>query len=149
MLEKVKATIGKALSVNSKPTEETFSELPDVLIWFRAVLGLTYGIFMGLKGIRSGPALVQAVNLIVFIPFMYSRFYLGVEMDHFASQIYFSGTFNALALFLLIWICLYTAEHEEDENQLAALLVSSSKVGDLRPDAAVPLMEAVAEESEF
>jgi hypothetical protein len=104
---------------------------------------------MGFKGTRSGPALVQAVNLVVFIPFMYSRFYLGVEMDHFASQIYFSGTFNALALFLLVWICLYTAEHEEDEIRLAALLVSSGMVKDSTPDAASPWMDAVAEESEF
>ena len=149
MFEKVKSTIAKALAVNSKPTEQTFSELPNVLIWFRAALGLAYGMYMGLQGIRSGPALVQAVNLIVFVPFMYCRFFLGVEGDHFASQMYFSGTFNALALFVLIWIYLYTMEHEEDEIRLAALLVSTSIVGDSTADAAIPLVEAIAEDSEF
>jgi hypothetical protein len=30
----------KALAINSKPTEESFPELPDVLIWARFVIGL-------------------------------------------------------------------------------------------------------------
>lgn len=149
MSEKVKSVIVKALAVNSKPTEQSFPELPDVLIWFRGALGLAYGMYLGLKGIRSGSAPVQAVNLITFIPFLYCRLFLGVEGDHFASQMYFSGTFNALALFMLIWIYLYTTEHEEDEMRLASLLVSSNVFGAPTPDVTVPLVQVLSEESEF
>ena len=112
--------------MNSKPTEETFPELPDFLVAIRFVFAVAYGIFIGLKGTRSGVMVLQGLNVIAFVPVMYCRFFLFVEQGHFDTQIIFSGTFNALALFLLIWIYYFTAEHTEEEARLAALLISAS-----------------------
>lgn len=65
-------------------------------------------------------------------------------------QVIFSGTFNAVALCLLIWIYLFTAAHEEDEAKLVSLLVSV-----VAPDETSEPMDTAgnsvppAEESEF
>ena len=124
--------------MNSKPTEESFPELPDFLVFLRFVFAVAYGVFIGMKGVRSGVMVLQGLNVIAFVPVMYCRFFLFVEQGQFDTQIIFSGTFNALALFLLIWIYFFTAEHVEDEARLAALLISASiPDGEATPDLTV------------
>jgi hypothetical protein len=61
---------------------------------------------------------------------MYTNFYLGVDSESFGMKLIFSGTFNALALCMLIWLYLYTAANEGDGLRMAALLVSSTFKGD-------------------
>ncbi|EEC49425.1 predicted protein [Phaeodactylum tricornutum CCAP 1055/1] len=124
-IPKLKATLAKALAFNSKPTEETFPEFPKVLIWFRFLLGLSYGLYLGLNDYRSGTLPLQALNLITFLPVMYAKLYLGMDGDHFQTQTVFAGTFQAMSLCLLIWIYLFTAAHEADESKLASLLVAT------------------------
>jgi hypothetical protein len=127
--EKLRAVLRKAVAINSKPTEETFPELPEVLVWIRFCIAVGYGIFLGLKGVRSGFMCLQALNLITFLPIMYCRFFLGAESGHFESQVIFSGTLNAVALCLLIWIYFFAAEHTDQERRLADLLISMSIPG--------------------
>jgi len=124
----------KAVAFQSHPTEETFPELPDVLIWFRFSLAVAYGLYLGLSGVRSSVYILQALNLITFVPVLYCRLYLGISdfagassssSSSFGSQIGFAGTANALALTLLIWIYFFTAQHEDDERKLTSLLVTA------------------------
>lgn len=127
--KKLRETLKKAVAINSKPTTETFPELPQVLIWIRFVLGAAYGTYMGLQGVKGGARLLQAVNLIGFLPYIYCRLYLGIsengeEGSFGTSTIVFSGTAQAVALALLIWTYLYTAQMEDEELKLAALLVA-------------------------
>lgn len=86
-VEKVKEVLKKAFAINSKPTEESFPELPDVLVWFRFILAVAYGTYLGLSGARSGVMPLQALNLICFVPLMYCRLYLGIDSETFASQV--------------------------------------------------------------
>ncbi|KAL7564252.1 hypothetical protein ACA910_012278 [Epithemia clementina (nom. ined.)] len=122
---KIRPVLSKALTYNLKPTEESFPELPAVLIWFRFVLAVVYGLYVGTHLTRSGVFLLQAFNMITFVPTMYCKFYLGVGADVFAQPIIFAGLINAVALCLLIWIYLFTAAHETQHQQLAALLLSA------------------------
>jgi hypothetical protein len=126
--KRTKAIWAKAIAFNSQPTETTFPELPQVLIWLRFVLGLLYGIFLGCKDIHSAVMILQLVNLIIFVPVMYTKLYLGVNGDAFGTSILSSGTINAIALCLLVWITIFTYNHEAEETHLKDILhkVSSS-----------------------
>lgn len=74
--KKVKAVLLKGSKMNSKPTMETFPELVDLLLWFRFFLGLFYGVYLGMNTIRSATLPLQALNLIAFLPIMYTNLYL-------------------------------------------------------------------------
>ena len=150
--EKIRSIVNKGFAMNSKPTEASFPERPDFLVIIRFVLGVTFGTYLGWNGTRSGVMVLQALNLIAFIPVMYCRWFLYVEQGHFDTQIIFSGTFHALAVCLLIWIYFFTAQHTEEEDRLAALLISTSipdqdvpasvdRLVESNVDADVPLME--------
>lgn len=86
----------------------------------------------------EGAGLLMGINLITFVPFIFCSTYLGANIDSYGSKILTSGTFNALALLLLIWICFYTAEHESEENAIIAAL-----------KAAVPIITEEAAESDI
>jgi hypothetical protein len=125
-LPKIGRVARKALALQSRPTEESFPELPDVLAWMRAFLGAAFGCFLGLNGTRSGAALVQGVNLVTFVPFAYCRFYLGTSAGQFDAAAVAGGTLPALALMLLVWIYLFTAAFPGDEARLAIALAATT-----------------------
>lgn len=126
--KKLRDTLKKAVAVNSKPTTESFPELPQILIWMRFVLGVSYGTYVGLQGVKGGALALQAINLVGILPYIYCRLYLGISENEEGSfgtgTIIFSGTGQGVALALLIWIYLYTAQMEEQELKLAALLIA-------------------------
>ena len=95
---------------------------------------------MGSNLQTSATMLIQALNLIAFVPTLYAKFYLNVSQDVFAMETVFSGLPNAMALTFLIWIYFFTAAHEKEEGQLAALLMSA-----VAPDGDSPLGEETAE----
>ena len=61
---KLKAVLSKAVQYNTKPTEETFPELPDVLVWLRFMLAVVYGSFLGIRNVRSATMLLHNLNLL-------------------------------------------------------------------------------------
>ena len=118
--KKLRDTLKKAVAVNSKPTTESFPELPQILIWMRFVLGAAYGLYVGLQGVKGGALALQAINLVGILPYIYCRLYLGIsengeEGSFGTGTIIFSGTAQGVALALLIWIYFYTAQMEEQE----------------------------------
>ena len=74
--DKIKPALQKAVSIQSNPTEESFPELPDVLVWVRAILALLYGCYAGRQPLVGGAVVFQALNLLTFVPYLYctSRF---------------------------------------------------------------------------
>ena len=104
-MSKIKSQLKKFVSINSKPNQDTFPELPDVIVWFRFALALLYGSFLGLSNHSKGAAgILFGLNFISFIPVLYCNFILGADSDSYGSKLYFSGVLNSLALMLLIWI---------------------------------------------
>jgi hypothetical protein len=127
-LQKIGTVLRKAIALQSRPTEESFGELPDVLVWMRALIAIAFGAFLGFHQVKSGAAFVQGLNLITFVPFVYCRFFLGTQTGQFDMPAVAGGTLPALALFLLTWIYLFTAAFPSDEVRLAAALMTATSV---------------------
>eukprot|EP00522_Entomoneis_paludosa_P017584 CAMPEP_0172459922 /NCGR_PEP_ID=MMETSP1065-20121228/34733_1 /TAXON_ID=265537 /ORGANISM="Amphiprora paludosa, Strain CCMP125" /LENGTH=165 /DNA_ID=CAMNT_0013214781 /DNA_START=128 /DNA_END=625 /DNA_ORIENTATION=+ len=123
--EKIKPVVKKAFTFNLNPTEDSFPELPTILIWFRFVLAVGYGLYVGTKLVNNAVVLIQALNLIAFIPTVYCKFFLGVSAEVFPMETIFAGLPNAMALCILIWVYMFTAANEESEAQLTSLLLSA------------------------
>jgi hypothetical protein len=125
--EEKKSILSKFLSINSKPTKETFPELPNVLVWFRFVLAVIYGTYLGVVAPQrsSGANLLFGFNWIVFVPSIYCTTFLGAEQASYDNKILFSGVLSTSALMLLIWTYLYTSENEVDVQAMASILANS------------------------
>lgn len=108
------------------------------------MIAAAFGTYLGTRGVTSPSMLLQAFNLIAFVPVMYSRLYLGIDAQAFGMKIMFSGLFNAAALALLLWVYFFTAAHEAEEWQLKALLVLDTLAETATEEAAAA---AVAEET--
>lgn len=76
----------------------------------------------------EGAGLLMGINLITFVPFIFSSTYLGANIDSYGSQVLTAGTVNALALLLLVWIWFYTAEHSSEESAIVAALKAAAPI---------------------
>jgi uncharacterized membrane protein len=118
-----KSLMEKALMFGWKPTPAKFPELPNVIIWFRFILALCCGLYIGLAhNDRGSVNLLYALNLVTFVPVFYATSYLGASLEEFGNKVIFGGAFQSLALVVLIWIYLYTMEHAEDKAAFASML---------------------------
>lgn len=118
----------QATSINSQPTETTFPELPQVIIWMRCIIAIIYGTTLGIRyhTMRGSIMILNAINLITFIPYMYCRFYLNATMESYVNpQLLFVGLLPAIALTLLIWIYYFTLHHEMEMELLSKLILDS------------------------
>ena len=118
----------KLTSYQSKPTEETFPELPDVLIWVRILLGVLYGISLGLRNQVGWVGILFALNVTTMLPTVYVSAFLGADPEKFKQGLTFVGVPNAMATCLLVWIVVFTHQHEEEESAFARAVVQ--KVAD-------------------
>ena len=123
-----KTILAKLTSYQSKPTEETFPELPDVLIWARILLGALYGISLGLRNQVGWVGILFALNVTTMLPTVYVSAFLGADPDKFKHRLTFVGVPNAMATCLLVWIVVFTHQHEEEESAFARAVVQ--KVAD-------------------
>mmetsp|Transcript_82110 Transcript_82110/g.230364 ORF Transcript_82110/g.230364 Transcript_82110/m.230364 type:complete len:158 (+) Transcript_82110:147-620(+) len=128
--EEKPSLLSKFLAVNSKPTKETFPELPDILVWFRCALAALYGTYLGLTPARenAGVNVLLGFNFITFVPVLYCSTFLGADQESYDNKILLTGLLSSGALMLLIWTYLYTLGHEADAQMLASIL-SSAMVG--------------------
>lgn len=99
----------------------------------RAVLALTYGVWIGIQSTTSLAAvstragggaanLTFAFNIVCFIPLAYTITYLRVDQESYGAKLMFAGVPQGIAVVLLIWIWVYTSSHEADEMVFAAAL---------------------------
>jgi hypothetical protein len=114
----------KFLAPNSKPNKDTFPELPDVVIWFRFILAVSYGTWLGLGTEQGGSAVLMALNFVTFVPILYCSTFLGADNESYGTKIFFGGVANSMALLMLIWIYFYTMRHEEDEAKISEAIIS-------------------------
>ena len=152
MPEEKESLLSKFFAINSKPTMETFPELPDMIVWFRCILAVAYGLWLGLASGRTGGAnVIFGLNFVSFVPVVYCSTFLGADSESYNNKLLFAGLFNAMALLLLIWIYLYTLEHEADEHILSAFLSKDMPEAtlDTTADSTTIPSEPIVEESEF
>lgn len=147
-----KSLLLKFASINSKPTAETFPELPTCLMWTRFFVALAYGTWLGLSGSSNGGSgIVMGLNLITFVPFMYASGYLMSDMDSYGPSLLWHGVPNAVCLLVLIWMYFYTLEHEDEEKKIVSVLFGALNSAASAATEGTPLEVDVpiAEESEF
>lgn len=112
-----KSIVEKLLTPNSKPTMESFPELPDCIIWLRFVMALCYVSWLILSpsgGRRGGANLLLGLNFVTFVPVIYCQWYLGADSVSYGNSLLFGGVVQSLAAVLLIWAYFYTESHPED-----------------------------------
>lgn len=124
--------VSKCLAFNSKPTKETFPELPDVILWLRFILALAYGVWLGFNPMnRAGAAnLMFGMNIITFFPVVYCSLFLGADQVSYDNKIFSTGVLSSLALMLLIWTYMYTLQHESDTHALMTILAKNMPSND-------------------
>lgn len=142
----------KAFTMNLQPTEETFPELYDIIVWFRFMMAIGYGRLIGRNKESSAIFLLQSLNIIGFIPILYIRLFLNMNESNMSSssygnKLFFAGLLNAIALVLLIWIYYFTLYHAEEETMLSAMLVNTTIVNDTTTTTSSN--DQVVEEQEF
>ena len=118
-----KSIFAKLTDYQSKPTEEMFPELPDILIWIRIVLGVLYGVSLGLRNQVEWVGILFALNVTTMLPTVYVSAFLGATEDNFKQGLTFVGVPNAMATCLLVWIMVFTHQHEEEESAFARAIV--------------------------
>ena len=160
-----KSILEKFLSPNSKPTMESFPELPDCVVWLRFVMGVCYGTWLVINPSKlvGGANILLGVNLVTFVPVLYCQAYLGANQESYGTSLVFGGVIQSAAVILLIWIYFYTESHPEDVAIFASAMskvMSSPGPNDLDDtgggdiDGSAPLSvgvddSPVLEESEF
>ena len=53
----------------------------------RCVVAIAYGTYLGTSGATSPTVIIQAFNLLAFVPIMYCRLYLGINAEAFGGPI--------------------------------------------------------------
>ena len=126
------SVLSKFFAINSKPTKETFPELPNIVVWVRCILAIAYGVWLGMNpGNRGGAVnLLYGMNLVTFLPVMYCSTLLGADQDSYENKIMFSGVLSSFALMLLIWTYMYTLQHENDTQALLTILMNAMPKND-------------------
>jgi hypothetical protein len=130
------STIFKKLIIpNSKPNEESFPELPNVIFWLRAFLAIALGLYLGVHQITGAAVLMHVLNALCFVPVIYTHLYLGVKTDgdQFGGiwKMIWSGMAPAMALCLLVWIYMLTATQEREIELLNKMLVNATAKNDM------------------
>jgi hypothetical protein len=158
-MTKIKAILSKFFDVGSKPNLETFPELPQVVIWLRAILGLAFGAYMGLVAKKGAVGLILGLNVITFIPTIYCKTMLLADVESYGMSLQFGGVTNALALGVLVWIYGYTWRHSDAESKLghvaAAIRAAARATGGMEEGGAgedamvVPEVPVVPLDTEF
>lgn len=120
--EKKASTLSKFLAIGSKPTQDTFPELPEALTWMRLVMAIGYGLSLGANVTQGAIPILYALNFMTFGPILYAVVVLQADNDSYGNTLLFAGLHNSIALVLLIWIYFYTKAHENEEMALTGLL---------------------------
>lgn len=123
--------IKKALTMNLQPNEETFPELNDIIVWFRCIVAILYGAYIGRRREHSAIFILQSLNIIGFIPILYIRLYLNmnetnIKASSYGNKLFFAGLLNSIALVILIWMYYFTLYHSTEENILNNMLFNST-----------------------
>jgi hypothetical protein len=100
-------------------------------------IAIVYGTTLGIRNVQGSLLILNAINLITFIPYMYCRYYLNANMESYQQPntttttnsnsnhppLLFVGVLPALAMTLLIWIYYFTLRHEMEIEILSPYLL--------------------------
>jgi hypothetical protein len=150
--EKKKSIMEKLLTPNSKPTVESFPELPECIIWMRFIMAVCYGCWLVTSPsgrLRGGSNILLGLNFVTFVPVLYCTTYLGAVQESFGTSLMFGGVLQSLSVVLLIWIYFYTESHPDDVAIFAKAMMDSKAGSDWSAPVGVSEDSPIVEDSEF
>ncbi|CAL8471514.1 g11056 [Coccomyxa elongata] len=99
-------------AINSKPTPWDKEDLLDFLYWMRQIIAILAGVAWGLVPLTGLYALLGFMALMIGAPFVWYQSQ-RIDEEEFGGHgnLASEGSAPALALFLLVWIVVYTFVH--------------------------------------
>eukprot|EP01024_Parvocaulis_polyphysoides_P003531 TRINITY_DN10953_c0_g4_i2.p1 TRINITY_DN10953_c0_g4~~TRINITY_DN10953_c0_g4_i2.p1 ORF type:complete len:144 (+),score=19.96 TRINITY_DN10953_c0_g4_i2:38-433(+) len=91
-------------------------EILDVIHWSRQLLALLCGVICGVVGITDIPGFIIFAVVTFGTTVIFYRSYLRVDEEELggSGELAMEGMMSAFAIFLLVWISLYTLQNYED-----------------------------------
>jgi len=75
----------------------------------RLLLGLCWGVSLGLRSVEGGLGIISGIGLIYFVPLLYVETFLKADLESYKTpNLNMTGVVNAIALLILAWATLYT-----------------------------------------
>jgi len=112
----------------SSPNSTTYPDLPDDVTWLRIIIGLAYGVSLGIREgsekVSGQVGVLFGLNLITFLPILYINLFLNANTDTFKTNLNFVGTMNGMAAMILAWTLFFTAQHEGELEELGRAAAS-------------------------
>jgi len=131
----------------SRPTFETFPQLPSCVATVRLVVGLLYGISLGYRDMIGGFGLLSGASAVMFFPLVYVEQFLKAETSTYPSNVAMVGVVNAFALLILVWVTIYTMNHPDLEAKM--IITMNDEDNSISDNAAILESTAVEQENEF
>lgn len=103
-----KSLIEKALT-KGEPGQLDRDDVLDIIFWFRLSLGLFIGTTAGVLGLTGFPVIGAFGVLLFGCTWLYYSRYLEIDEQDFNEQeLLMEGTGNAVGMFMLSWILVYS-----------------------------------------
>mmetsp|Transcript_27725 Transcript_27725/g.41957 ORF Transcript_27725/g.41957 Transcript_27725/m.41957 type:complete len:164 (-) Transcript_27725:285-776(-) len=116
--------LSKFFSIGSKPSPETFPELPTCVLWLRFVLAIVFALYLT-TSLRAGAvSILFGLNVVTFVPLLFCKILLLADMDAWENKLTFTGVPNAVGLLLLVWVYCFTRQHAEEEAKFITTIIA-------------------------
>ena len=121
----------------SRPSPETFPELPDCVAIVRILVGFTYGLSLGYRDVVGGFGVMMGCSAVMFLPLIYVEQFLKAQVNAYSANIAVTGVVYGMASCLLVWIIFYNMNHADLLEDIVAAGGESSIIEE---DAAIESM---------
>ena len=103
------AVLSKALKKGSRPSKDSFPELPKLLQQFRLLAGIAVGLLCGLTAATGWTGFTLYGLVAVVATYVYYNVFLEADLDSFGGPqtLLMEGLQNGLAIMMLVWTIFY------------------------------------------
>mmetsp|Transcript_6373 Transcript_6373/g.9386 ORF Transcript_6373/g.9386 Transcript_6373/m.9386 type:complete len:165 (-) Transcript_6373:122-616(-) len=120
--------LNKFFSIGSKPSPETFPELPICVLWLRFVLAIAFALYLTSSPTAGVVSILFGLNIVTFTPLLFCKMLLLADMDAWENKLTFTGVPNAVGLLLLVWVYCFTNQHEEEEAKFITTMIAQQAI---------------------
>jgi hypothetical protein len=108
--QRLEISVSKALQYNAKWDKDNFVKFPDCVHWLRQLIALVCGFLFGVVPVTGTAGISAFLFLNTYIPYLYYTSYANVNIDDFGAQkLLMEGYQSSAALFMLVWVLVYSS----------------------------------------
>ena len=112
------STWSKFADPYSRPTFESFPELPECVTLVRFFVGVVYGFSLGYRDMTGGIGILMGASAVMFLPLIYVEQFLKAQVSNYPSNVAMAGVVQGMAAMVLVWVTIYTMMHEDLEKEI-------------------------------